>query len=394
MGLEMIVAGSVAPGYEGVREAFEQGHAGVPGGAQLCVYREGVPVVDLWGGADARGVAVEADSLIGLASTTKGVLALLAATLIEDGTLDPRRPVADYWPEYGANGKEDVLLEHVLTHTTGTPTFFSDSGIECVELADWERCIRALERAEPLWAPGTRWSYHAVTVGFLLGEVIRRATGRTAGDLIRDRIGDPLRADVWVGLPPEMDERALIRTPWAPPGVEVVAVSEELPAPTGDRAVDEVASGTHALRDVIAYLNTPEARRAEIGGGGGLASARAIARIYAAAIGDVDGIRLFSAETLEHVTRDRTSGLPAMWPADLAAWESPLSYGLGFTVDGSALGPRWAGIRFGHGGAGGIQGFAHPSTELAAGYTCTDVNTGALDPRATWVDALADIATV
>src|SRR4051794_7761979 len=204
----MTAQGWTAPGYEAVREAFEQNFAdGLEVGAAFAAYHRGERVVDLWGGvADvATGRPWEEDSMVVVFSTTKGATAICANRLIEEGRLSPADRVVDHWPEFGDAGKEDVTVEHLLSHQAGLA--WVDEPLSLEDALAWEPMIHALERQTPAWEPGTAHGYHAITFGYLVGEVVGRVTGQTVGTYFRELVGEPLRVDFWIGLPEDLESR-------------------------------------------------------------------------------------------------------------------------------------------------------------------------------------------
>jgi CubicO group peptidase (beta-lactamase class C family) len=194
------VQGRVDEGWGAVADAFRANfERRFELGAACCVYADGRPVVDLWGGAWDR------DTLALVFSTTKGVTALCAHMLVERGALDVDAPVAAYWPEFASAGKDGVPVRWLLSHQAGLP--FVDAALTLDDACAWEPVIRALEAQRPLWEPGTRHAYHPVTYGFLVGEVIRRAAGMTIGQFLSEEIVRPLALDAWIGLPEEAEHR-------------------------------------------------------------------------------------------------------------------------------------------------------------------------------------------
>ncbi|MFP5304427.1 MAG: serine hydrolase domain-containing protein, partial [Gammaproteobacteria bacterium] len=207
----MQIHGRVAPGFERVREAFaanfERDDAYREAGAALAVYRGGECVVDLWGGvADRAGTRPwMRETLINVYSTTKGLVAALVAMLVDDGVLDYDAPLVRWWPEFGAAGKEATTLAHLLSHQAGLTGFQEHAAVE--DLYDWDAACARLARQAPCWPPGTVSSYHAMTWGFLVGEVIRRAVGAGVGALCGERLRAALGADVFIGLPHDAQAR-------------------------------------------------------------------------------------------------------------------------------------------------------------------------------------------
>ena len=215
------VSGFVADGFEPVRAAFEanfRDHGDL--GAGVCVYRDGAPVVDLVGGVTAHGSddLYRADHLQMVFSTTKGAAAICAHLLAERGQLDLDAPVASYWPEFAANGKADIPVSWLLCHKSGLVDV--DRPLTLDDALDWDRVTAALAAAPPIWEPGTQHGYHAVTYGWLVGEIVRRVSGRTLGRFFADEIAGPLGLEFWIGLPDEQIPRVVdLVPPGPPPGV-------------------------------------------------------------------------------------------------------------------------------------------------------------------------------
>jgi CubicO group peptidase (beta-lactamase class C family) len=215
--VESLVQGFVRDEYAPVRAAFEDNLAsGVDLGAALCVTVEGETVVDLWGGfADSAGVRPwRRDTIVNVYSTTKTVTALTALLLADRGELDLDAPVARYWPEFAANGKEGVRVSHVMSHSAGLPAWQEPMRTE--DLYDWEKATTLLAAQAPDWEPGTASGYHALTQGYLVGEVVRRITGRSLGTVLRDEIAGPLQADFHIGLPASEETRVAELVPPRP----------------------------------------------------------------------------------------------------------------------------------------------------------------------------------
>lgn len=392
-----MIHGHVAPGFEPIAEAFERDQSDDPGGAQLCVYQGGSVVVDLWAGSDPEtAVAIDGDSLFVLWSTTKGMIAIIAALLIEQGQLDPEEPVSRAWPEFGVAGKEQTTVAHFLSHAAGVPFFPSGAGIESPDLPNWALCIEALATAEPLWAPGTASWYHPFTFGYLNGEVIRRVAGKSVSELVAERIAEPLGVDFWIGgLPParetDVTHRSRINQSstspaelWAQHGVDL-----------SDPIVRELLEEVQSIPDMVEFLNSAEGHQMEFGGAGGIASARSVAKIYAATIGEIDSTRLLSPKTLDFVTRPRTSALGPIPQLATVPNQKFAEFGLGFWLGSQFASGRFAsGGTFGHPGAGGNIGFAHPESNMAVAYTCTGMwlDDSRPDPRMGWAEPLADLA--
>jgi len=351
------VSGSVAAGFEPVRDAFEENFRRYGEvGAAVHVLLDGQPVVDLWGGsADAAGTrAWQADTLVNVWSSTKGCLALAMHTLAGRGLLDFDAPVAQYWPEFAQRGKSGVLVRHLLTHTAGLPA--PSMKVPDEALYDWEAMVRALERSELFWEPGTVCAYHAATFGWLNGEVLRRISGQSVGSFIRSQIALPLGADVYVGLSAQEQLRCAETVP--PSGVAAFVFRAALAFSGGAKS----KAFNNPPRPFEA-VNTQRWREAEIPSSNGHASARGLARIYAplAMGGESNGVRLLSEAAVELAGREQVHAKDPI----SGTWERR-SLGFMLPVPGEGD-PRPAGV-FGHPGMGGSIGFADPSGRVALGY--------------------------
>jgi CubicO group peptidase (beta-lactamase class C family) len=248
-------------------------------GASVAIFLDGEPVVDIWGGRTQDG-AWERDTIINVWSITKTMTALCALVLADRGELDLHAPVAKYWPEFAAAGKERVEVRHLLGHTAGLPTWTAPMTL--TDLYDWEKATAALAAQEPLWEPGTASGYHALTHGYLVGEVVRRVTGRTLGTFFREEIAEPLGADFHIGLPAEHDDR----------------VADVIPADGGM---------SPNLRLDPTVTRTPEWRRAEIPAAGGHGNARSVA--YVQSVLAAGGGPLLSAAGCERVFEQQSYGV-------------------------------------------------------------------------------------
>jgi CubicO group peptidase (beta-lactamase class C family) len=368
----MAIEGFVAPGFEGVRDAFEKNFAdGREVGAAFAAYADGALVVDLWGGIadEATGAPWTRDTIALVFSTTKGATAVCANRLIDEGRLDPDAPVVEYWPEFGRAGKEHIPVHHLLSHRAGLP--WVDERLSLEQALAWDPMIAALEAQAPVWEPGTQHGYHAVTYGNLVGEVVRRITGQSIGAYFREEIADPLGLDFWIGLPEEHEHRVapLIGGIHAAGGSlddEARAALAEFIGPQS--VLGKALAGGTAFADSRDF-NTRAVHAAEVPAAGGIGDARAVARMYAACIGDVDGIRLIGPGAVAAAATRRTEG------PDVVILHLDLQFGLGFFVPSTLLrlgGPR----SFGHFGMGGSAGWADPERGLAFGYVMNRMELG------------------
>ncbi|MFG1621786.1 serine hydrolase domain-containing protein [Kribbella sp. NPDC049227] len=401
---EAAVHGHVEEGWGKVADTFRANFEGDPGevGAACCVYVGGRPVVDLWGGvADSQtGRPWNEDTIVEVASTTKGATAICAHLLAQRGELDLDAPVVDYWPEFGANGKEEIPVRWLLSHQAGLPVV--DGPLTFDEACAWDPVIRALEAQKPLWQPGTEHVYHSVTFGYLIGELVRRISGKSLGTFFADEVAGPLGLSAWIGLPEEQEGKAA-KIDYAAPftleemtegmievtGLDADTVTAWINAVWGEDSVQARAGMLGGALDYTSGYHTTRAwRAAEFPSGNMLTDARSIARMYAATVSDVDGMRLLQPATVAQaieVQTDKTrmNGLPPELkvPADRSFYMS-----LGFwrsCPPMPLIGPK----SFGHPGSGGSIGFADPDAGVGFGYVMNLWSFRTGEPRAS---SLAD----
>ncbi len=371
----MKIAGWTAPGFENVREAFEKNFAdGLEIGAAFAAYHDGKKVVDVWGGfADPKTERPwEEDTIMLVFSTTKGATAIGANRLAQEGRLDVDAPVVRYWPEFAQGGKERIPVDYLLSHRAGLA--WVDERLTLDQALAWEPMIHALERQAPLWEPGTAQGYHAITYGYLVGEVVRRVTGRTIGMYFREQVAEPLGLDFWIGLP-EVHEARVGRLigAFGDADDDAGAGADESGATLADLAGPDsmlwkalTAGGSFGQKGIF---NTRAVHAAEVPGAAGIGDARSIARMYAACIGEVDGIRLLTPQQLRDATTQRTQG------PNIVLLDLDLQFGLGFILRTGIVqlgGPK----SFGHFGAGGSAGWADPDAGLAFGYVMNRLDMG------------------
>ncbi|MFF8732393.1 serine hydrolase domain-containing protein [Streptomyces sp. NPDC015171] len=369
--------------FAAVREAFtenfrERGELG----AAVAVTVAGETVVDLWGGwADAaRARPWERDTVVNVWSTTKGPVALCAHILADRGLLDFDAPVAAYWPEFAAEGKDKVLVRHLLSHRAGLSGLREPHTLQ--ELYDWELTTARLAAMAPWWEPGTRSGYHALTYGFLVGEVVRRVSGLLPGAFLAREVTGPLGIDFTVGLPAGDAGRAadLVHAPAASRGEQAAVFSQ--PAPAAVAALTNPMVGA-------AQANTPGWRAAEIPAANGHGTARAVAALYGvfAGRGAYGGRRILSPRAAERVREGQGSCRDLVIGA---GFEGETEIGLGLWLSGPqrSYGPNPR--AFGHDGFGGSCGLADPETGVSLGYVMNRMGPRiADDPRKTaLVDAV------
>ncbi|TMR91012.1 serine hydrolase domain-containing protein [Nonomuraea basaltis] len=381
----VVVAGSLTPGFAAVEEAFARSDIG-RGGAAFSAYVEGEKVVDLWAGDARPGVAWGRDTMTTAMSATKGFAALCAHILHDRGLLDIDAPVARYWPEYAQAGKEKTLVRHILNHTSGM-LCFQDPG----DLLDWsgngwddyDEIARRIAASPPAWEPGTRIGYHAISIGWLIQELVRRITGTTVGSFFAREVAEPLRLSIFIGTP-EPEQARLADQISDPP-----AESSPLPEPvlalfkqvSADPASHMSQAGIHMHGGTISshngFFNLPKVRGLEVPAANGSVDARSLARMYAmlAQGGELDGVRIVTPESINVFGTKSFSGPNALWPdSGLPEWLTPpeMRYALGYEGDfGQAPAPWRFGPThesFGHLGAGGQVGFADPVRHVAIGF--------------------------
>ena len=351
------IHGWVAPGFDGVRAAFAENfeyHADI--GAACCVYQDGEPIVDLWSGfADlTTGRPWEENTAQIVFSATKGIMAACVHLLVERRQLDLDEPVAAVWPEFAVQGKAGIPLRWVLSHQAGLAAV--DGDLTLAQVLAWDPVVAAIAAQAPNWPPGTAHGYHARSFGWILGEVVRRVTRRSPGRFFAEEIAGPLGLEFWIGLPPGERERC---ARVIPPG-DLPSIADLLGP---DSLLARVMTGPSGLFAYDEMWNRPDVLAAEMPSSNGVGSARALARFYAALVGEVDGIRVLRPETVAAARAVHADGPDRVLLL-------PSRYGLGFMPQ-SMLAPAAGPETFGHPGAGGSLGFGDPSVRLGFGYVST-----------------------
>jgi CubicO group peptidase (beta-lactamase class C family) len=373
-----VVEGHCDPRFAPIRDIFEKSFAdGEELGAAIAFCLDGELVVDLWGGYRdvARTEPWTRDTLVNTYSTTKGMTALCAHQLVERGLLDLDAPVSRYWPEFAAGGKGEIPVRWLLSHQAGLPAVRRPLAPEA--LYDWDAMAGALAEQEPWWEPGTRHGYHALTFGFLVGELIRRVSGRSVGAFFREEVAGPLGADFFIGLPAEEDPRvADLQGGLAPP--TPAEGGPEIPGPLGQflRDMTDPSTMTGAAFNNppgrAERVNTRAWRAAEIPAANGHGTAEALARIYGALArgGELGGVRLLEPESIELARTEQAFG------PDAVLGSLPMRFGLGFMLrqDFMPLSPNAS--AFGHPGAGGSIGMADPEAKVGFGYVMNQMKLG------------------
>ena len=347
-------------------------------GAAVCCYVDGVAVVDLWAGAaDPDGPRPWAqDTVANVFSCTKGLMATVVNQLIGEGAVDPDAPLARYWPEFAANGKAGITVRQVLSHQAGLAAIEGTFTLD--EALSWTPVVDALAAQAPNWEPGTRHGYHMRSFGWLTGELVRRVTGLTPDQAWRQRVADPLGLSAWIGMPVEDQDRCarLLPPTGEPLDIDALLGPDSLTA--------RVFAGPSGLFHYDDMWNTAQLRGAVLPSSSGIADARSLARVYAACIGQVDGVRLLDAATATAAAQTQVEG-------DDAVLLTPTSFALGYMV-GLSLPPEAGPLAFGHAGAGGSLGYADPRKGLGFGYVMNQMRMDPDDRRSLDLAAAAHAA--
>ncbi|MFC4907367.1 serine hydrolase domain-containing protein [Actinomadura gamaensis] len=344
-----------------VRDAFEAVVAGDAGGASAAVFLDGEPVVDLWGGyADqAQDRAWERDTLTNVWSISKTMTNLCAIILADQGELDLHAPVARYWPQFAAAGKDAVEVRHLLSHTAGLPGW--DEPLKSPgDLYDWDRCTGPLAAQRPWWEPGSVSGYHALTQGYLVGEVVRRITGQSPGSFFAERVAGPLGADFHIGLPAADDDRVADVF-----NLEGLAVPPEL-----QEMSDKVFGKPNVLADPSRTVSTRAWRAAEIPAGNGHGNARSVATVQSviACGGEVGGVRLLSEKGVQAIFDQQIDGVDLLL-------RTPVKFGMGWALGYG--GSPFTGARTCYwGGAGGHMVTADCDNRLVVAYMMSHMKFG------------------
>lgn len=359
----MTVKGHTDPRFSRLTELLAQNIAsGDELGAAIAVDIDGETVVDLWGGyADtAQTRAWQADTIVNVWSITKEITALALLILVDRGLVDLDEPVATYWPEFAQNGKAAVLVRHLMSHTSGVSGW--DQPMTIAEMYDWEASTTKLSQQAPWWEPGTASGYHAQNQGHLLGEVLRRITGRTLKQFVAEEIASPLGTDLQIGARAADDHRIAEIVP--PPPIDMSAAQT---APDSPRVKTFTGPATDA-----AAANTIAWRRADMGALNGHTNARALARTFSIISrgGEVDGIRLLSAPTIDLIFEQQSHNVDLVLGV-------PLRFGVGFGLPEPATLPYIPDERVCFwGGWGGSLTLMFPERRMTVSYVMNKMSPG------------------
>ncbi len=366
------IEGFCAPPFAAVREAFVRNFTQLgERGAAVAISHKGALVVDLWGGAadSASEVPWARETIVNVFSVSKAFCAIAIMRLEEDGALDLDAPVARYWPEFAAGGKESVTVRQIMCHKGGLPAIRKPLADDA--MLDWGTICAALAEQAPWWEPGTAHGYHVNTFGFLAGEIVRRVSGRSIGTYLREEVARPLDADVHIGLP--LSEHARVAEFLWP---EVPTARLEIPQ---DDHLNLMRWNTYwnpAGFSGARWVNTARWREAEVPSTNGHGNARGIARVYSALAngGEIDGVRILKPQSLAIATTEHSYGIDLIH-------QRTSRFGIGFqlTQEERRLGPNKG--AFGHFGAGGSLGFCDPESGIAFGYVTNDMGPRWQNPR-------------
>lgn len=390
------MGGWVAPGFEAVQRVFADNvDLFGKGGGAFTAYQDGKPVVDLWGGSKKPGVAWEEDTTTVLFSATKGLANMCLQILVDRGQLDLEAPIADYWPEFAANGKERALVKHIPLHSLGVIGLPNSRDILRWKSGGWDKydeIAAALASAKPVWEPGTKGGYHAITFGWLAAELVRRVSGVSIGQFFQKEIAGPLALDTYIGTP--ADKLANVAQIWnlSSDGMPKALSSfhEKTVEATRDPSTmygqafiaDGEVSGIAIIGETF---NSPDLLQAELPFGGGTSSARSMAKLFAllANGGELDGVRIFSAQSIKDFSttqvffRDEVmASLPLPWMLK-GAMTKPVPRTHGFMANqvgnpmmGDFFGPNphACGVQ----GLGGQVAFFDPDHKISAGFVRSD----------------------
>lgn len=375
------VAGFVAEGFEKIQNSFEEIISQAPdSGAAVSIWHKGKNVVNLWGGLANKEskAAWNEDTKVVVFSSTKGLMSLALAQLFQAGKFSYDDLVIKYWPEYKGAGKDKTTIGQLVSHQAGVPFFAGD--IQPDQVIDWDYMIFQIEQEAPVWEPGSAYAYHAITHGWLTGELIRRVSGMSAGQYLAKEISSPLNADTWLGLPGELESK--VAPSYAHADLTSFFVDlKEKNTDAGNFLIRSLTLGQAFSMNLVGKnegFNSQAVHAAEFPGAGGISTAHGISKIWSSVVHETDGVRLLNDETVQFVTKVQSEGKPF---TDL---EPPYSkFGMGFQLDSAARGYLTQ-SSFGHDGAGGQCAFADPEHKIGFAFVTTEMRGGEVeDDRAT-----------
>ena len=361
------VIGSYDAKFESLNRAFNENlERGDDIGAALVVMHNGACVVNLAGGyADqAKTRLWQPDTMATLMSATKAFTAACAHRLVDQGLLDLDAPVAKYWPEFAVAGKESMPVGYLLSHRAGLAAFRPQ--MQPDDIYDWDKVTSILAEQEPFWTPGEKHGYHSLTFGWLVGEVVKRVSGKSLGRYFRDEIGKPLALDAWIGVDPSRFYQLAEMGPFPAPDPAVVEMLQANP-----ESVLALGSSNPPTLGIPGTLNSDAWRSSEIPAANGHASAYALAKFYAALAngGTIGGVHVLSPESIARCREEQSFGVDEFFGATTR-------FGLGYILNYelSNYGPNP--LAFGHCGFGGTLGFCDPEENISFGYVVNKMDEG------------------
>ena len=383
--VQTMVQGTCDSRFELVREEFERNFSERGEvGASIAVTLDGKTVVDLWGGvADAAsGRPWEKDTKVVVWSSTKGATALCAHILVDRGELDLEAPVAKYWPEFAQSGKDTIPFRMLLNHQSGLAAVREP--LAPGDFNDWEKMTTLIARQTPFWEPGTRHGYHAFTFGWLVGEVVRRVSGKSVGAFFRDEVAKPNGIDFWIGLPEELESSVAGDIPPAPPAPgEPVSPFFIVAMTQPDSIPAKAVINTGGYFPDPSQFDSRAAHAAEIPAAGGITNGRGLASMYALLAGGAKRPIVSEKEIARMAAVSSASGVDATLML-------PTRFTLGYAkaIDNRRISPHpddsalMSEEAFGHPGAGGSYGIADPKARMSIGYAMNKMGAGAgFNPR-------------
>ena len=355
---------SIAPGYESVAKVFSKYHKDELAGGSFAATVNGTQVVDLWGGAQSDGTPWGDNTLCVVASGTKGICTVAVLMCVERGLINLESPIESVWPEFAAGGKGHVLIGDALAHMAGVPGI--EREITAEEIADPILMAQLVAQQHPFVPIGSP-TYHALTFGWIASELVRRVDGRSIGSFVREEIAQPLQLDLHIGAADDVLPRIALST-----RAKNYNYTALLPESTMDPRLVHVYGMTQ-----VEFEESTDYAKIELPGGGGVANAYAMSRLYAMLVngGELDGVRLLQSETIEMARRERSVGNDALSGRQLR-------FGIGFEINPNPSRLGMAPDAFGHTGAGGSTHGAWPSMKTSFSYAMGEFQTENSDSRA------------
>jgi CubicO group peptidase (beta-lactamase class C family) len=355
---------SIAPGYESVAKVFGKYHKDELAGASFAATVNGTQVVDLWGGIKSDGTTWDDDTLCVIASGTKGICTVAVLMCVDRGLINLESPIESVWPEFAAGGKGHVLIGDALAHMAGVPGI--EREITAEEIADPILMAQLVAQQHPFVPIGSP-TYHALTFGWIASELVRRVDGRSIGTFVREEIAQPLQLDLHIGAADDVLPRIALTT-----RAKNYNYTALLPESTMDPRLVHVYGMTQ-----VEFEESTDYAKIELPGGGGVANAYAMSRLYAMLVngGELDGVRLLQPETIEIARRERSVGNDALSGRELR-------FGIGFEINPNPSRLGMAPDAFGHTGAGGSTHGAWPSMKTSFSYAMGEFQTENSDSRA------------